>query len=105
MITQRRRLVLMRRLGSQRAAQRLQDQRNDITGNKQARVSLGTDAGILFPESVHDASEAQVDAAGHEGRRDRQADNLKEEADFVPWVGPGEDAADVAEDLEGAAGC
>ena len=95
--------MLMRRLRSQRTTQGLQDKRNDIARNEQARISLRTDARILFPEGVHDPSQAQVDAGRHERRSDSQADDLQEEARLAPRIGPGEDAAEVAEHLEGAA--
>lgn len=53
---------------------------------------------------MHDPPQAQVDAGRHERRRNGQADDLQEEARLAPRIGPGEDAAEVAEDLEGAAG-
>jgi hypothetical protein len=84
--------------------QRLQNKAHNITRNKHPRIRLRLDSRILRTESHYDVSKTEVDASRHKTRRNGEADDLQEEAGFVPRVGVGEDAAEVAEDLEGAAG-
>lgn len=70
----------------------------------QSSIRLGLNPRILRPERVHDAPQAQIQPRGHERRRDRQADNLDQEAILRPLVVVAHEAARVADDLENRAG-
>lgn len=86
-------LVGVRLRGGQTAAGCLQEERDDVAGDEDARVREGRDAGVLGAEGHDYPGEAEVDACGHERRRDRQADDLHEKAVLqfewlafrVPW--------------------
>ncbi|TPX12266.1 uncharacterized protein E0L32_007152 [Thyridium curvatum] len=81
------------------AARGLQHERDDVAGDEDARVVRGRDARVGGAERAHDAPQAEVDAGGHEGRPDGQADDLHEEPLLLPGVLPAHDAPRVAEDL------
>ena len=87
------------------ATQRLQHQTHYIAWNEDSRVQRRLYPALLLPKSYDNVAQTEIDGTGREGGCDCEADDLQQEAGLVPGIGVGEDAACVAEDLEGAAGC
>lgn len=81
------RLVRVRGRRGHAAADGLQQQREEVAGDEDARVPARGDARVGGAEGEHDAREGEVDAGGEEGGGDGQADDLDEEAVLWRWEG------------------
>ena len=76
--------------GGHAAAEGLEDEREDVAGDEDARVREGFDAGVFGAEGDDDAGEGEVDAGGEEGGGDGEAAYLHEEAVLGRWSVVGE---------------
>lgn len=95
-------LVVLRRRRCQSAPSTLQNQTDEVAGNKDQGIRLRLDARSVYTDMAHNVAEREVDGGREEGGRKRDAADTDEEAVKRERVVPRYEAANVADDFGGA---